>query len=120
MKLFTKICGAALLLCGAMLAQLPVDRISVRFATPVLIGETKFPAGDCDIQVVRGSSDQVVLVMRSHDGPSASALVNFISDDTTDTTDGHASLILERRGDTYRLNRIVLPDHTGYQLVHAE
>jgi hypothetical protein len=116
MKTLTTLCGAALLLCGAMFAQSYGDRMTVRFSTPVTVGETRFPAGECDIQVMRSSSDSIVLVMRSQDGPYASVLASHITDSHVDTDAGHASVVLDRHGDTYRLNRIILPDHTGYQL----
>jgi len=119
MKTFTTICGAALLLCSAMFATSSGDRIKVRFSTPVTIGETQFPAGECEIQVMH-SADNILLVVRSQDGQAVSVLANRLSDTETDMDAGHASLVLDRRGDTYRLNRILLPDHTGYQLLRVE
>src|ERR1035437_9545457 len=74
MKLFTTFCCAALALCSAVYAQSPADRITVHFNTPVIVGETKLPAGDCDIQVMRGTSDTIILVLRSQAGPYTAAV----------------------------------------------
>ena len=118
MKILTTICGAALLFCGAIYAQ-NSDRINVRFANPVVVGETTMPAGECEIDVMRSASDSIILVVRSQAGPYASVLANRFTDADSASAD-HATVVLDHRGDTYKLNRVVLPDHTSYQLVAAE
>jgi len=115
MKILTTIFGAALLLGGILNAQTITDRVNVRFSTPVVVGDTKMPAGDCEIQVVRGGSDTLVLVVRSQAGPYTSVLATRLTDTTTEVSD-HAVVVLDRVGDGYRLDRIVLPDHSGFQL----
>jgi hypothetical protein len=119
MKIFTTFCCAALALCSAIYAQSPADHITVHFNTPVIVGETKLPAGDCEIQVLHGSSDSIILVLRSQGGPSTLALVSRLSEGTTDA-EGSASVVLNRRGNDFHVYRILLADHTGYQLNNAE
>jgi hypothetical protein len=116
MKLLTTLCCAAVALCGAIYAQSPNDHMVVHFNTPVMIGETKLPAGDCDIQVMHGSSYSV-LVLRSAGAPSIEAVALRLSEADTDTGAG-PSVILDRRGNDLHLNRIVFSDHTGYQLTN--
>ena len=119
MKIFTTFCCAALALCSAIYAQSPADRITVHFNTPVIVGETKLPAGDCDIQIMHGSSDSIILVLRSQGGPSTLAVVSRLSEGNTDA-DGGTSVVLSRRGNDLQLYRILLNDNTGYQLNNAE
>jgi hypothetical protein len=112
------ICAAAIAVCGTVRAQSLVDRITVHFSTPVVVGETTLPAGDCSIQVIRGSSDNVVLEVRPDSGSGAAVLVqvNRISDSNA-ATNGHVSVILSHRNNTYKLDQIVLPDRTGFQVL---
>jgi hypothetical protein len=119
MKLFTTFCCAALALCSAIYAQPAADHIRVHFNTPILVGEAKIPAGDCDIQVTHGSSDGILLVLRSQAGPSALAVVSRLSEDTTNE-DGSAGVVLNRRGNDLQLYRVLLDNDTGYQLINAE
>jgi hypothetical protein len=117
MKLFTIILSAAALLFGSLVNAQPAGgRIAVRFATPVMAGETEIPAGQCDIQVLRGASDSIVLVVRPESGPAVSVLANRWSGSHNEI-EGEASVVLDRRGDTYHLSRIVFPDNSGYQLI---
>jgi len=118
MKLLMTLCGAALLMCGATYAQTFGDRITVRFATPVIVGDTTMPAGDCEIQVMHSNSDAIVLVVRSQAGPYTSVLANHLFE--TGDKSGRASVVLDRNGNTYRLDRVLLPDNTGYQLQSAD
>ena len=83
MKIITTFCCAALAICSAVYAQSNVDRITVHFKTPVLFGETRIPAGDCEIQVVQGSSNNVVLVLRSQGGLATAAVVTPLSERKT-------------------------------------
>ena len=119
MKLFTTFCCAALALCSAIYAQPAADHIRVHFNTPVLVGEAKIPAGDCDIQVMHGSSDGILLVLRSQAGPSALAMVSRLSEGTTDE-EGSTGVVLNRRGTDLQLYRVLLDNRTGYQLINAE
>ena len=68
MKLFTTTLSAAALLFGSILHAQSGDRITVRFATPVIVGETQIPAGQCDIQVMRSNADSILLVVRPESG----------------------------------------------------
>jgi len=119
MKLFTTFCCAALALCSAVYAQSPADHITVHFNTPVIVGETKLPAGDCDIQVMRGTSDTIILVLRSQAGPYTGAVASRLSEGNTDA-DGSPSVVLNRRGNDLHVYKILLNDSTGYQLNNAE
>jgi len=119
MKLFTTFCCAALALCSAVYAQAPADHITVHFSTPVIVGETTLPAGDCDIQVMHGSSDSIILVLRSQAGPGTLAVASRLSEGTTDA-EGSASVVLNRRGNDLHVYRILLGDRTGYQLNNVE
>jgi hypothetical protein len=119
MKIFTTFCCAALALGSAAYAQSPADHITVHFNTPVIVGETTLPAGDCDIQVMHGTSDSIILVLRSQAGPSTLAVVSRLSEGNTDA-EGSPSVVLNRRGNDLHVYRILLNEHTGYQLNNAE
>ena len=119
MKIFTTFCCAALALCSAIYAQSSNDRIKVHFDTPVMAGETKLPAGDCDIQVMHGSSNNLILVIRSQAGPYTALVASRLPEGSTDA-EGSPSVVLNRRGNDLHLYRILLPDHTGYELKNAE
>jgi hypothetical protein len=80
MKIFTTFCCAALALCSAIYAQSPSDLIAVHFNTPVMVGKTKLPAGDCDIQVMHGNSNGIILVFRSRGGSTTAAVASRLSD----------------------------------------
>ena len=118
MKLFTTFCCAALTLCSAIYAQSPIDHMTVHFNTPVLVGEKEIPAGDCDIQVMHSSSDSI-LILRSQAGPSALAVVNRLSESAMDAKET-TGVVLNRRGNDLQLYRVLLDNHTGYQLLNAE
>jgi len=118
MKLVTTFCCAALTLCSAIYAQAPADRMTVHFNTPVIVGETRIPAGDCDIQLMHGNSDNVIMVLRSHGGISTAALVSRLSESSADAVG--TGVVLTRRGNDLHLDRILLDDHTGYQLNNVE
>jgi hypothetical protein len=125
MKKLMLICAAAIAVSGAALAQSAAnstDRINVHFNNPVQAGTVVLPAGDCTIQVLRGSSDNLVLTARDENGRTVSLLVNRISDVDRDHEDpelnnGHAKVVLERQGDHYRLEKILFPDHTGFAVL---
>jgi hypothetical protein len=118
MKLFTTFCCAALLASSAIYAQSSADHMTVQFDTPVMVGETKLPAGKCDIQVMHGSSDTTILILRSK-GTSVAALASHIQDDEV-SNEETASLILNRKGNDLQLSRVFFGDRTGYQLSNVE
>jgi hypothetical protein len=119
MKTFTAFCCAALALGSAVYAQSPNDHITVHFNTPVIAGETTLPAGDCDIQVMRGASEGVILVIRSQAGPYTAVSAIRLAEGSTDA-EGSGIVVLNRRGGDLHLYRILFPNRTGYQLNHAE
>ena len=119
MKIYTTLCCAALALCSAIYAQAPADHLTVHFSAPVTVGETKLPAGDCDIQVMRGTSDNIILVLRSQAGPYTAAVASRMSPGDTDEQ-GSTSVVLRGPADDLHLYRILLANRTGYQLNNAE
>lgn len=119
MKIFTTLFGAALVLASAVYAQSPSDHMTVNFNTSVMVGETKLPAGACDIQVLHGSSDNIIVVLRSKAGPYTAAVASRLHEGYTDT-EGSTSVVLNRVGNEVHLSRILLADHSGYQLNNIE
>jgi hypothetical protein len=117
MKIMMTICAAAIGICGTLGAQsaASVDRVKVHFSTPVEVGGATIAAGDCTIQVLRGSSDSVLLALRPESGRTVSVQVNRVSEPLGDThTAGSAQVILSRHGNDYRLERVLMPDHSGF------
>jgi len=92
-----------------------MDTLSVRFATLVIVGGKTLPAGECTIHVLRGSSDGIMLSVRAETGETTAVLVNRLTDGKDDT----ASVVLGRHGSDLRLERVWLPDHTGYSVLNA-
>ena len=119
MKIFTTLCCAALALGGAIYAQAPIDHLTVHFNTPVIVGQTTLPAGDTDIVVTHGASGNIIVVLRSQDGLATAAVASRLSEGITDEQGG-ASVVFNRRGDDLHLYRVMLSDHTGYQLHEVE
>uniref|UniRef100_Q01SU3 Uncharacterized protein n=1 Tax=Solibacter usitatus (strain Ellin6076) TaxID=234267 RepID=Q01SU3_SOLUE len=119
MKIFTTFCCAALALGSALYAQSNADHMTVHFNQPVMVGETKLPAGDCDIRVLRGASDTTILVLRSENGRSVAALASHMSEEDSTSKD-NASIVLSRHGDDLQLSKVLFSDHTGYQLSNVE
>jgi hypothetical protein len=121
MKIMMTICAAALAICGTLGAQSAtfVDHVTVRFSTPVVVGTTTVPAGECSIQVVRGSSDNLFLSFRSESGARVSVLVSRLNelDNDTQFTGDQPRIILSRHGDQYRFERILMPDHSGFEVL---
>jgi hypothetical protein len=114
-KIAMLICAAALMVCGTLNAQVPVDTVNVHFANPVIVGGKTLPAGDCTIHIAR-SNNSVVLSMRAVSGENTSILVNRLYDDAPETGD-NADIVLERRADGLHFERIFLPDHTGFAVL---
>ncbi len=119
MRIATTLCCAALALSGAIYAQSAADHMKVHLDAPMMVGETKVPAGDCDIQIMHGASDTTILVLRSQSGTSVAALASHIPDDQVPNGD-NGSLILNRKGNDLQLSRVLFGDHVGYQLSNAE
>ena len=114
MKTLTTFCFAALALCSAAFAQSNPDRLTVHFNTPVMVGETKLPAGDCDIQLMHGSSEAPILVIRSKGGPSIAAVATRMNEGDTDAAT-KPSLVLNHRGNDLQLSQSssAIPSATG-------
>jgi hypothetical protein len=115
MKALTIFCAVALSICWAAFAS-TVDTVTVHFANPVTVGETTLPAGNVSIQILRGSAN-VVLAFRSESGVTASAVANRINSFNEGPTDSSASVVLGREGDVFKVERLWLPDHTGFALL---
>ena len=115
MKIFTTLCGVALAICGAIYAQSP-DRMTVKFATPVVINGATLPAGETTIQVLHNSGT-VSLSFHSDSGENATVLVNRLTDTASED---QPRVILDHVGTTYRLNRILLTDHTALQVLDPQ
>jgi len=117
MKKLTVICAAAFALCSAVVAQNLNERVTVHFSTPVIVGQTKLPAGSCDIQVVRGSSNNTIIVFRAENGVSAAAVAARVS---PSDTDGASSVALSRHGNDLHLYRVTLSEQVAYELNPVE
>src|SRR5262245_6822757 len=116
MRILTIVC-AALALCGLALAQYTVESINVHFAAPVVAGEATLPAGDCNIQIVRSSGSNITLIFRAASGVNGTALVNRIYQADEAPASG-VSVILQHSGNTHYLDRIVMQDGTGFQVIN--
>jgi hypothetical protein len=111
-------CAAAIILCSAAVAQNLNERVTVHFSTPVIVGDTKLPAGACDIQVVRGSSNNTIIVFRSESGVTTAAVANRVSPSDLDGTG--SSVGLNRHGNDLHLYRVTLAEHVAYELNPVE
>jgi hypothetical protein len=114
-KIAMLICAAALTVCGSLNAQVPVDTVNVRFASPVIVGAKTLPAGDCTIHIARGTNS-AVLSMRAESGETTTILVNRMYDDSSANGD-NTDIILERRADGLHFERILLPDHRAFSVL---
>ena len=111
MKTVLLVLAATLALC----AQTP-STITVHFATPVVVGETSMPAGDCTLQVRHDAGDSLTLTVRSAAGPAATVLVNRIVDETTDSI-YNPHIVLRRTGSAYHFQKLLLADGTGFEIL---
>ena len=118
MKIFTTLCCAALALGSALYAQAPADHMTTRFNAPVIVGETTLPAGDCDIQITHAASGNIIIVFRSQSGLSTAAVASRVSE--SPDIEGSTSVIFNRHNGDLHLYRVMLSDHTGYQLSDVE
>jgi len=117
MKIGTMICAAAIALCGTLSAQpgAAVDRIKVHFSTPVEVGSVTIAAGDCSIQMVRGTGDDL-LEFQPQSGHAVFVMANRVNEPEGAPENGKsARLVLVRHGDDYRVERILMPDHSGFE-----
>ena len=90
--------------------------LKVTFQHPVSVGSVTLPAGDYTIRELKASSSTPVLVFRSADGTSVSALASIVSEPNRETTD---QVILRQVGDSYQLERIWLAgQNIGYEFMH--
>jgi hypothetical protein len=119
MKTLAAFCLAALALSSAAFAQLNPDRMTVHLSTPFMVGETKLPAGDCDIQLMHGSSESPILVIRSKGGPSVLAVATRMAEGDTDAA-AQPSLILNHRGKDLQLSQVLFGDSIAYQLTDLQ
>ncbi len=116
MRILTMICAAAVAVCGTVCAQTTVDTLRVHFSTPVAVGETVLPAGDCKIQILRGSTNSITLVLRAESAASARVLVNRLNE-TPGDAEARTHVVLRHSGNGYRLDQIWLEDGTGFQIL---
>ncbi|SPE33810.1 conserved exported hypothetical protein [Candidatus Sulfopaludibacter sp. SbA6] len=120
MKIMMTICAAAIAICGTLSAQpaTTVDLVKVHFSTPVQVGDATIAAGDCSIQVLRGSSDYLILAFHPESGHTVSVLANRVSEQSGDTSTGKfPEVVLSRRGNDYRFERFLMPDHSGFEVL---
>lgn len=110
MKLFTMIFSAAIAI-GTLSAQ--TDRLTARFPSPVQVNGTTMPAGEVTIQVIRSSSDNVFLAVRSAHGETANVLVNRV-DNIGD--EGMPTILLTRNGNTLHFRGISFADASGFEV----
>ena len=118
MNKLAAICAAAIVLCHAAIAQNLNERVTVHFTSPVVVGETRLPAGPCDIQVLRGASNNTIIVFRSETGVTAAAVASRIS--RPEIADPATSVVLNRRGSDLHLYRVILADNVAYELNQVE
>ena len=116
MRILTTICAVAMAVCGTVRAQTTVDTLRVHFSTPVTVGETVLPAGDCKIQILRGSTNSLTLVLRAESGASARVLVNRLNE-TPGDAEARTHVVLRHSGNDYRLEQVWLGDGTGFQIL---
>jgi|HubBroStandDraft_6_1064221.scaffolds.fasta_scaffold1693896_1 hypothetical protein len=120
MRITLTICAAAIALCGLLNAQsaITVDQVKVHFSTPVEAGGATVAAGDCSIQVVRGATDNLMLELTPETGPGVLVVVNRF-DKPANYTEGRGTtqVILSKHDGIYRFERILLPDHSGFEAI---
>jgi hypothetical protein len=112
MKLFATLCSAALAICGALNAQSYADRITLNFPAPVTVNGVTIPAGPATIELL-STSGNPILAVRSDAGATATMLANRY-EITAD--EDEPKVILDRKGETYHIDRILLPDHVAFQV----
>jgi hypothetical protein len=68
---------------------------------------------------MRGSSDSIILVLRSPGAPAIAAVASHLSEGDTDA-EANTGVVLSRRGADLHLSRILFADRTGFQLNNAD
>jgi len=112
MKALTMCCAVVLCLCWAAFA-FPTDLVTVHFANPVVVGETTLPAGTVSIEIHRGTPN-VMLTFRSESGVTSTVPASRITDVVLDHPE--TQVILSHEGNSFKVDRIWLGDHTGFAL----
>ncbi|MEI9972205.1 MAG: hypothetical protein WDO73_09195 [Ignavibacteriota bacterium] len=118
MRITMTICAVAMAFCGMSQAQqaTSVDQVKVHFSTPVDAGGATIAAGDCSIQVLRAANN-LMLELHPETGPTVLVMATRFNEPFSRTeAGGAAQVILSRRGDNYRFDRILMPDHSGFEL----
>ena len=120
MRITLTICAAAIALCGMLNAQqaITVDQVKVLFSTPVEAGGATVAAGDCSIQVLRGATDNLMLELSPETGPTVLVMVSRL-DQRTNYTEarGTTQVILSKHDGNYRFERILMSDHSGFEVI---
>ena len=114
MRILTLLCAAAFAVCAQT-----NDTFNVRFATPVVVGETLMPAGDVSFQVQRGSSSTVTLLVRSSEGAVTNIVVTRFVDETSSSV-YNPHVVLRRNGNTFYFDRLLLADRSGFQVLPSD
>jgi len=120
MRITMTICAAAIAICGIVNAQpaTTVDQVKVHFSTPVDAGGATIAAGECSIQVLRGATDNLILVLRPETGSTVFVRANRLNERINYAQVGtSAEVILSRHGGNYRFERILMPDHSGFEVM---
>jgi hypothetical protein len=112
MKVFA-ISFTVLAICGAAFAG-SADTITAHLSNPVVVGQKTLPAGDITMNVVSSGSDFPILAVRAQNGESVAVVVSRIN---SPDEQSHASVVLGRRGDQLKLERVWLDDGTGYAVI---
>jgi hypothetical protein len=118
MRNLSSICVAILVACGAASAQDSTDLLKFHGSTAIMIAGTELPAGDNTIRVLDAKDGNIVLLVRSEFGPQAFVLTNRLYGAAPHGS-GQVHVTLQRQGNTYRLDQIWLPDHTGFQVLQS-
>jgi len=114
------ICAAAIAICGLLNAQqaTSVDQVKVHFSTPVEAGGAMVAAGDCSIQVLRGATDSLILELHPDTGSTVFVRATRLNRPINYAEVGSApQVILSRNGENYKFERILMPDHSGFEVV---
>ena len=111
------VCAA--LLIGGGLAPRPasahmIDVLMVNLPYPVNVGGTTLPAGAYTIRTEDLGSASPILVFQSENGASAAVPVMKIA--RPSNNGGKAELVIDRRGDSYKLDKIWMDGYSGFWL----
>jgi hypothetical protein len=118
MRILRTICAVLLGGCGIASAHDSMDLMKFHSATAIMVAGTELPAGDNTIDVLAGSTGNVVLLIRSESGAQVLVLTNRL-DGEAPQGNHEVHVTLQRRENGYRLDQIWLPDHTGFQVLQS-